>query len=235
MATKPWISVIVPVYRESRLIAGCLRQFDGFPGVEKVVVVNGPDDGATAILDERQKSDPMLRVCHSQPGRATAMNHGARQAQGDVFLFLHCDCILPECGIERIREAMQTGAVGGFFRIRHDCHMPSYRLLSPLINYRSKTTTVPFGDQGVFLPRVVFERLGGYREMPILDDYEFARRLVQQGPLFIVEEPLITSARRFEKDGVLRYMLKCNVVMFLYRLRELGMPISLNMLRNIYG
>ena len=131
------------------------------------------------------------------------MNRGAAAAPAaDLLLFLHADTQLPPGGVELARAAVEAGAVGGGFLVRFDVDRPSLRLGERLINLRTRATRVPLGDQAQFATAAAFRSLGGYRDWPILEDLDFARRLKRLGKVALVERPVTTAARRFVERGV---------------------------------
>src|SRR5438132_3809051 len=98
------------------------------------------------------------------------MNWGAQHAHGDILLFLHADTLLPAAGLEAVRGAIQTGAVGGAFRLAITPPTPALRLVAWGTNLRARFGQLPYGDQALFMPRQVLEALGGYDEIPLMED-----------------------------------------------------------------
>lgn len=148
--------------------------------------------------------------------RGGQLNRGARATDGDLLLFLHADTALPENAAEQIREAVSKGAVGGGFRLRFATDHPFMGFAARMINLRTRTTRCPLGDQAQFVRRDVFEELGGYREWPILEDLDFARRLKRRGPIILLDPPVVTSARRYLDRGIVRTLLTNWVIFALY-------------------
>lgn len=144
------------------------------------------------------------RVVTGPPGRGGQLNRGAAAATADVLLFLHADTTLPEDGARKVREAVARGASGGAFLLRFDVERPMQRLGSWLINWRTRLVRLPLGDQAQFATRAAFERLGGYRDWPILEDLDFALRLRRSGGMEIIADPVTTGARRFIEQGAVR-------------------------------
>ena len=149
------------------------------------------------------------------------MNQGARAARSDILLFLHADSTLPEGAIDRVRIKVEDGCDGGGFIVEFDDTSPIFRLGSRLVNTRTRLTRIPLGDQGQFVTRTVFEDLGGFRDWPILEDLDFARRLKQRGAVGIIEKPIVTSARRYNQNGVSRTIVNNWWIWFLF---FLGVP-----------
>ena len=195
------VSVVIPALNEADHIARCVRSATEQPGeVELLIVDGGSTDGTPEIARE------LSRVVGSDRGRAVQMNTGARQTTGEVLLFLHADSRLhPEALRDLRRTLRDPRVVGGTFTLRFDADRP-------LLRFYAWTTRLPFrlfhyGDQGIFVRRRVFERLGGFEEIPLMEDVDFLRRLRGEGRVALVPRPVTTSARRFQERGVLRQQL----------------------------
>jgi rSAM/selenodomain-associated transferase 2 len=142
-------------------------------------------------------------------GRALQMNAGAAQASGDVLCFLHADTLSPHNLDAHIFQALQQSRrVWGRFNIRLSGQHPAFRLIERLINLRSCLSGVASGDQGIFIYRSVFNRLGGYKAIALMEDIELSKRLRKiSKPACIKQVCLLTSSRRWEKHGILRTVL----------------------------
>lgn len=156
------------------------------------------------------------KVVQGKPQRGEQLNRGAQRAEGDVLLFLHADTHLPANASQLIAQQLDQGCLGGGFRLRFDEDRPILRLASRLINQRSRWTGCPLGDQGQFVRREVFDDLEGYRPWPILEDLDFARRLKRQGRTVLIQEPVVTSARRYLEQGIARQLLTNWLIFSLY-------------------
>lgn len=146
------------------------------------------------------------------------MNAGARAATGDILLFLHADTRLPPEAAEKIRRAVRRGAIGGCFETVFDSRHPLLRLGDLWRNLRARWMSKFFGDQSIFVRRDVFERLGGYRLLDRMEDYDLCLRMRRAGPLAFIPSRAITSPRRFQDDGVVRtwaFNQMCKVRFFL--------------------
>jgi rSAM/selenodomain-associated transferase 2 len=196
------LSVIVPVLDEAPVLAETLRRARQ-PRVQIIVVDGGSKDDSAAIA-----ADLADLVLHSKRGRAAQMNAGAARASGDVLLFLHADTHLPEGYVHDVIDACSDPAVGGG---RFDVELtPSSLLLwitAELINRRSRLTKVATGDQAMFVRRDVFEALGGFAQIPLMEDLDFSRRLKRVGEIACLRRRVTTSARRWQKDGPMRTIL----------------------------
>lgn len=198
------LSVIVPVLDEEATLASTLaaaRQ----PGVTEVIVVDGGSRDATVAL-ARTLADAVLES--GARGRAEQMNAGAAAARGDILLFLHADTVLPPRFPTTVARALADPAVaGGRFDIRLDAGGAIFRLLERLISLRSRLTRVATGDQAIFVRRAVFERVGGYPPLPLMEDIAFSRALKRVGRVACLRAAVTTSARRWQRDGIARTIL----------------------------
>jgi len=204
------VSVIIPTLNEAAVLERALSASKKGGAMETIVVDGGSIDDTPAIA--RQHADHMLSC---SPGRARQMNVGAEVASGDILLFLHADSLLPANFVEAIFRALARPAViGGRFDVRLDGSGWIFRVIETLINFRSRLTQVATGDQGIFIQRTVFLRLGGYPQIPLMEDIELSRKMKRVGEVACLKERVITSARRWQQNGVLRTILLIWVLKF---------------------
>jgi len=145
------------------------------------------------------------------------MNLGARQASGDVLLFLHADTRPPPTALVDIARALgDTRCVGGRFDVDLEGSHPMLKVVGELINLRSRLTWVGTGDQAIFVRRRVFERIGGYPDIPLMEDIALCRALKRVGDVACLRSRVVTSARRWERDGLWRTILRMWTLKFLY-------------------
>ncbi|WP_338669862.1 TIGR04283 family arsenosugar biosynthesis glycosyltransferase [Pseudodesulfovibrio methanolicus] len=203
------ISVIIPVYGESAIINRTVRQVRASAldrPVEIVVADGGP--GHTTLKTLRE---PDVAGVRCPPGRGVQMNAGAAVAGGDVLLFLHADTRLPEGWPEAVDRALvrDGGRVrAGAFSLAIDSRRWALAVVARFANLRSRLERVPYGDQAPFLDAALFRELGGFATIPIMEDVELFRRLKRRGePVAILGERVLTSPRRWERDGVVRRTL----------------------------
>ena len=215
------ISVIVPLYNEGERVNRLLAHLRRLPGLGEAVLVDASDElASTAVINEldgRVRDDPFVRLVKCPvPGRAVQMNAGAERCDGSILLFLHCDTRLPPTAAEEIFAAIAAGRVWGWFDLRLDASGPMYRLLERTINLRARFCRIATGDQAMFVARRVFARHGGFAEIPLMEDVEMSRRLKGLGPPAVIVRPVLTSARRWQKNGVLRTVGLMWKLRFLY-------------------
>jgi len=197
------VSVIVPTLNEAAVVATTLAHARQ-PGVHEVIVVDGGSTDAT-----RAVADPLADVVLSAPrGRAAQMNAGAARATGDILLFLHADTTVPQGFAQVVITACgHPGVVGGRFDVRLEPATPLLRLTAALMNWRSRLTRIATGDQAIFIRRDAFEELGGYAALPLMEDIDLSRRMKRLGRVACLRERVSTSARRWQRDGVVRTIL----------------------------
>jgi rSAM/selenodomain-associated transferase 2 len=197
------ISVIVPTLNEEARLPVNLRQIREHPDVELIVVDGGSSDRTVELA---RQLTPFVFAC--QPNRARQMNLGARHATGDLLLFLHADTFLMPGALDEVRRRITAdGAVGGAFDLHIETPSKLCKFIAKISSQRSRLLRLPYGDQGIFVWRQVFEVLGGFPEVPIMEDVVFARRLRMAGRVTFIPSGLIASGRRWEANGALKTTL----------------------------
>lgn len=175
----------------------------GLKGVEQIVVDGGSEDN-TVNLALSQK----VKVIHTSPGKGRQMNAGAKVATGKILLFLHADTKLPLGFDKHVREAMhKQGVVAGAFQLRIDSPSVSLRVVERVANWRSRFLQLPYGDQAIFTWAQQFCDLGGFSDLPIMEDFELVSRLRSRGRIALAPASVLTSARRWERLGTIRTTL----------------------------
>jgi hypothetical protein len=212
---SPLISIIIPTLNEEENIEACLASTEGPSRVERIVVDGNSGDRTVEIAHSCG-----AKVISSPPGRGRQMNLGAREAAGDFLLFLHADTRLAEGFADCVREVLsRPGISAGAFLFRLDARSPALSLIQKVANWRSRVFQFPYGDQAIFLKKGLFKEVGGYPEMPIMEDYELIRRLKRRGRIFTAPLPALTSARRWKEVGVWRTTTLNQVIILAYYLR----------------
>jgi rSAM/selenodomain-associated transferase 2 len=144
-------------------------------------------------------------VVSSPPGRARQLRTGAQEARGDVLLFLHADTRLPAGAAGALERALaEPGVVAGRFDVRFDNPRPVFRMVAWFMNARSRASSICTGDQAIFVRRGDFDAVGGFPDIPLMEDIELTRRLKRRGRLAALRLRVVTSARKWEREGPLR-------------------------------
>ena len=205
-------SVIVPTLDEAAQLPALLAHLRRIGSFEVVVVDGGSSDGS-AELARRHGAHVVLEVTG---GRAAQLNAGAAAATGDPLVFLHADSRLPPAAAHALSVTLADGrVVGGNFALRFDGGDRFSALLTRVYAVQRRLGFY-YGDSTVWCTRAAFDALGGYRPLPIMDDYDFVRRLEALGPTRCVPGPGTTSARRWQRAGVARTLLSWSVIRWLY-------------------
>jgi len=212
----PTLSFIVPVLNEAASIARFLESLRAScQHCCEIIVVDGGSDDATPALAARLCD----RVVVSRKGRAIQMNAGAQQASAAIFCFLHADSSLPRHADHAIRAALANKVRNwGHFDVRLSGNHPLLRIVERLMNWRSRLTGITTGDQALFVTREAFEAVGGFPEIALMEDIAMSRKLKSNSPPACLSQRLVTSSRRWERNGVLRtifLMWKLRLLYFL--------------------
>ncbi|MGE5615924.1 MAG: TIGR04283 family arsenosugar biosynthesis glycosyltransferase [Bacillota bacterium] len=206
----PPLSIIVPTLNEASVIAAVLQRLRAFREEAEVIVADGGSEDGT-----REAAKPLAdRVIVAPRGRASQMNAGAKVASGDVLLFLHADSILPGDAPRLVREGLERSRRGwGRFDVTIAGADPLLAVVAIMMNARSRLTGIATGDQAVFARREAFETVGGFPEIPLMEDVELSRRLKRVSKPLCLRERVVTSGRRWERNGTLR------TIVLMWRLR----------------
>jgi rSAM/selenodomain-associated transferase 2 len=225
--SHPFVSIIVPVLNEAALIGDFLRHLQLVAPTAEIIVVDGGSCDATTSIAE-----PLANLVISAPrGRASQMNAGAAVARGDVLWFLHADLQIPENALDDIEQTLaDVRTVGGCFRLRFPERQRIYRISDSLGNLGVEIFGFALGDHGIFCRRQAFEWLGGYREIPILEDAEIYRGLARIGRMPQLRAEVLCSPRAYWKYGPYRTTAVYSLILLLY---VVGVPIGA--LNRIYG
>jgi rSAM/selenodomain-associated transferase 2 len=199
------VSVIIPALNEQPLIADAIRSAITAGACEVIVCDGGSDDDTIAVAQATEAT-----VITSEAGRATQCNAAAKIAIGDVFLFLHADCQLhPDAIAELTRRLIaDSSSVVGGFRQQIDDVRWRFRLIQFGNAVRVRTLKWVYGDQGIFIRAELFREIGGFPPVAIMEDLMLSRKAARRGRTILLDPPLLVSARRWKKHGVLRQTLQ---------------------------
>lgn len=206
MAQAPAISIVVPVLNEAPGIVQFLQPLQAWRSAgHEVVLVDGGSRDRT-----RELAAPFVnRLLTSAPGRASQMNAGARASRGTLLVFLHADTTLPATAPELLARYLSPAwQRWGRFDVRLSGAHPLFRVVEAMMNLRSRVTGIATGDQAMFVSRALFEDLGGFAPIPLMEDIELSGRLRRRAAPECLRAKVTTSSRRWEQEGVLRTILR---------------------------
>ncbi len=203
------VSIIMPVLNEAESINGAISRVLELqsPGKNEIIVVDGDPKGGT-VSSIRHGS--VITAISGAVGRARQMNLGSSLARGAVLLFLHADTVLPDDAFAQIAASMAGDRfVAGAFDLGIDSPSGIFRITERYVALRTRITRIPFGDQAVFMRKGYFDEIGGFSDIPIMEDVDLMKRIRKRGDsIIIVPEQVKTSPRRWEREGVLRCTIR---------------------------
>lgn len=209
------ISIIIPVFNEAANIEKILNQFNFAQDKEIIFVDGGSTDNTVNLIKKKG-----FHIINSPvKKRSYQMNLGAKKAQGNILLFLHGDTVLSDNYLDSIENILnQKDVVAGAFQLRINDPRIAFRLLEILINWRSNIFSLPYGDQGIFIKKSIFQEIKGFPDIPIMEDFTLIKMLQKKGTIKISKLSVITSARRWQKLGILKTTLINQVIIVGYYL-----------------
>ncbi len=205
------ISVIIPILNEEKILKKTLSRLQPeLKNHELIIVDGGSTDGSIRIAEKYGK------VIKSTRGRAKQLNAGAAAATGEILIFLHADVWLEAGAFAAVEKTLSSGYVGGGFLQKIDGPNILYRIIEITANMRGRYLKVFYGDSGIFVKRTDFERIGGFPEVPIMEEMRFSKALRKLGKTKMVKQRIHISARRWEANGIVRTTIKNWFITFLY-------------------
>lgn len=210
---KSRISIIIPALREGDNLIKIATLFRQTDGVELVFALADGDD-QTLIPDGEH-----VKTVSASKGRARQMNAGALSSSGDILLFLHADTRIAPESLKNAREAVsKPGVTGGAYKLKITTSRLALKIIAAGANLRSWLLGMPYGDQAIFVKRETFKDIGGYEDIPIMEDVKFVEAMRKLGEVVLLEDYAETSPRRWEKEGVILGTLRNITLITLYKL-----------------
>ena len=210
------ISVVIPIWRDTEILASLLPKLSQMRDIAETIVVNASRDSASERI-ARDCGVTLLRS--SPPNRGAQMNVGALAAIGEVLLFQHADTALTEAHLTAIKLALRNPkVVGGAFYRKFDGRHPRLMWLESVARFLSRNGGTLYGDQSIFVRREVFQQLGGFAKIPLMEDVEFSKRLRAAGKIALLDPPMQSSARHHVRKGAWRTTVRNALFIVMYRL-----------------
>ncbi|MGM0452511.1 MAG: TIGR04283 family arsenosugar biosynthesis glycosyltransferase [Thermodesulfobacteriota bacterium] len=209
-------SIIMPVLEEHRIINDTIHRLQSAIAdpASEIILVDGDPGGSTV----NAVTSSQVRTLIGPKGRGPQMNAGAAAAAGRILLFVHADTTLPDAADRSIRDALDRRAVaGGAFELGIDNPRRIYRWIETMVRIRSRLTKIPYGDQAIFIRRAVFEKIGGFADLAIMEDIDLMQRVTHAGyRISLIPRRVQTSSRRWETEGPVFCTLRNMLLSTLY-------------------
>jgi hypothetical protein len=198
------ISVILPCWRDGKILVSLLEKLMGAPGVQWIPVLAEPDPATVSALARL----PIDVIICPAPSRGSQMNRGAECAGGEILLFHHADSLLTREHLQALGTLARSDAVGGAFYRKFDQRHPFLLGAEPIERWHCRKWGTLYGDQSIFVRSDIFRALGGFAEIPLMEDVEFSRRLRRSGPILMLDPPIRSSPRKHLEEGSWRTTLR---------------------------
>lgn len=220
------ISIIIPIYNEASTINELMINLAQFKDQCEIIFVDGgTSDGSDKIIQEEYRL-----VLSPKGGRANQMNYGASLSKGDILLFLHADSLLPEDALSQIQKITSKGSKVGCFRIKFQSQSILMKICGFMSDLRVLLRNIAFGDQGMFIRKGYFNELGGFKELPLMEDYQLSMDIKADGEkIALVKSKIETSERRFVENGRLETMARMQRLQYMYR-----KGVNIEVIANLY-
>jgi rSAM/selenodomain-associated transferase 2 len=211
-------SIIIPVLNEADLINPLIKHLTAQALIDtaEIIVIDGDENGSTINVIE----DKSVICIKCEKGRSRQMNAGASVASGDILIFLHADTKLPPDALKKIAQVIENMEfVAGAFDLAIDSDKLILKYIAARARVRSRINRIPYGDQAIFIRRAYFDKIGRFREIPLMEDIDLMRRIKRDAKkIYILRDRVSTSARRWEKQGPIRTTVRNQILVTLYYL-----------------
>lgn len=221
------VSIIIPTLNEEENIENLLNNLKSLKGDFEVIFSDG---GSLDKTVEIIKNFGDYKIIKSERGRAKQLNNGAKESNKDILLFLHADSIVEEDVLIKIENFIKNGNKVGCLKIKFDSKKIIMRLFAILSNLRVKYRNIAFGDQAIFIEKKLFEDIGMFDNIPIMEDYKLSIKLKNIFPIKYIDSYIISSSRRFEKNGIIKTALLMQKLQYMFR-----RGVSIDKIANIYN
>ena len=221
------ISIIIPTLNEEENIRKLLDNFKKLKGDFEVIFSDGGSLDKTLDII---KDFGNYKIINSDRGRAKQLNNGAKESNNDILFFLHADSIIEENALIKIEDFIKNGNKAGCLKIKFDSKKILMNIFAVLSNLRVKYRNIAFGDQGIFIEKKFFEDIGMFEDIPLMEDYKLSIKLKSICRIKYIDSYIISSSRRFEKNGIIKTALLMQKLQYMFR-----KGISIDKIANIYN
>lgn len=221
------ISIIIPTLNEEENIRKLLDNLKNLKGDFEVIFSDGGSLDKTLDII---KNFGNYKIIKSDRGRAKQLNNGAKESNNDILFFLHADSVIEENALIKIEDFIKNGNKVGCFKIKFDSKKILMNIFAVLSNLRVKYRNIAFGDQGIFIEKKFFEDIGMFEDIPLMEDYKLSIKLKSICRIKYIDSYIISSSRRFEKNGIIKTALLMQKLQYMFR-----KGISIDKIANIYN
>ncbi|MEI0604104.1 TIGR04283 family arsenosugar biosynthesis glycosyltransferase [Brachyspira alvinipulli] len=221
------VSIIIPILNEENIIERLIKNLNELDGEFEVIFSDGGSSDKTVNIIEDISN---YKIVNSDKGRAKQLNTGAKESKYDILLFLHADSIIEKDVLIKIENFIKNNNKAGCLKIKFDSNKILMRICGFLSNLRVRLRHIAFGDQGIFIERKLFFDIGMFDDMPLMEDYKLSIKLKKICPIININSYIISSSRRFEKNGIIKTMIYMQKLQYMFRNSE-----SIEKIANIYN
>ena len=221
------ISIIIPTLNEEENIRKLLDNLKNLKGDFEVIFSDGGSLDKTLDII---KDFSNYKIINTDRGRAKQLNNGAKESNNDILFFLHADSVIEENALTKIEDFIKNGNKVGCLKIKFDSKKILMNIFAVLSNLRVKYRNIAFGDQGIFIEKKFFEDIGMFEDIPLMEDYKLSIKLKSICRIKYIDSYIISSSRRFEKNGIIKTALLMQKLQYMFR-----KGISIDKIANIYN
>jgi len=193
------VDIIIPVLNEEEILTKEAQYYQILKSRAKVIFVDGGSTDRTAEVAQKYG-----KVITCSTGRAIQKNRGAQESQAKYILFLHVDALVDGHALDRIDQILKEGSIGGCLTMRINDNKLIFRIYEKIINFRARIFGIIDGDLGIFVRKDIFDQLGGFDLLPVMEDLTFAKKLRKVGPIKVLPNSIYVSSRKWHERGFVR-------------------------------